>query len=92
MKDEIFGIIMMKFFELKAKTYSYLIDIGSDNKKAKGTKKCVTERKLKIYLWPSKKMLDWKLFKNDKQCFVFPLKSSFCSQDTYIFIMTFLVM
>ena len=50
MKDELFGIILMKFVELKAKTYSYLIDIGSDNKKAKGTKKCVTERKLKIYL------------------------------------------
>ena len=38
---------MMKFVELRAKTYSYLIDDDSQDKKAKGTKKCVKKRKLK---------------------------------------------
>ena len=32
---------MTKFVALIAKTYSYLIDDGSKNKKAKGTKHCV---------------------------------------------------
>ena len=29
-------------------------------------------------------------FKNDEKCFLFHVKSSFCSQDIYIFILTFL--
>ena len=32
----------------KAKTYSYLIADGSEEKKTKGTKKCVIKRKLKF--------------------------------------------
>ena len=39
---------MIKFVGLRAKTYSYLIDDGSEDKKAKGTKKCVIKRKLKF--------------------------------------------
>ena len=39
---------MTKFVGLKAKTYSYLIDGGSEDTKAKGTKKCVMKRKLKF--------------------------------------------
>ena len=39
---------MTKFVGLRAKTYSYLIDDGSEDKKAKGTKKCVIKRKLKL--------------------------------------------
>ena len=38
MKDELGGKIMTKFVGLRAKTYSYLIDDGSADKKAKGTK------------------------------------------------------
>ena len=37
-----------KFVGLRAKTYSYLIDDGSKDKKAKSTKKCVIKRKLKF--------------------------------------------
>ena len=39
MKDEVSGKIMTKCFRLKAKTYliSYLIDYGSEDKKATGT-------------------------------------------------------
>ena len=38
---------MEKFVGLKAKAYSYLINDGSEDKKPKGTKKCVIKRKLK---------------------------------------------
>ena len=48
MKDELGGKIMTKFFGLRAKTYSYLIDDGSEDKKAKNTKKCVIKRILKF--------------------------------------------
>ena len=48
MKDELGGKSMTKFFGLKGKTYSYLIDDCSIDKKAKGTKKGVIERKFKV--------------------------------------------
>ena len=38
MKDELGEKIMIEFVGLKAKTYSYLIDDGSHDKKAKDTK------------------------------------------------------
>ena len=41
MKDELGRGIMTKFVRLRAKTYSYLIDDGSEDKKAKGTKHVV---------------------------------------------------
>ena len=47
MKDELSGRIMTKFVGLRAKPYSYLIDDNSEDKKAKGTKKCVIKRKFK---------------------------------------------
>ena len=47
MKYELTGNIMTKFVGLRAKTYCYLIDDGSEDKTAKGTKKCVIKRKLK---------------------------------------------
>ena len=55
MKDELRVKIMRKFVGLRAKTYSYLIDDGSEDKKTKRTKKCVIKRKLK--------------FENYKNCF-----------------------
>ena len=41
MKYELGGKIMRKCTGLRVKTYSYLIDDGSEDKKAKGTKMCV---------------------------------------------------
>ena len=38
---------MKEFTGLRAKTYSYLIDDGNEDRKAKGTKKCAIKRKLK---------------------------------------------
>ena len=47
MKDKLGPKIMTKFFGLTEKTYrySYLIDDGSEDKKAKVTKKFVIEKK-----------------------------------------------
>ena len=39
---------MTNVFGFTAKTYSYLIDDCNEDKKAKGTKKCVIERKLEF--------------------------------------------
>ena len=47
MKDKLSGNIMTKFAGLRAKTYSYLIDDSSEDKKAKDTKS-VIKRKLKF--------------------------------------------
>ena len=46
MKEELGGKIMIKFVQLSATTYSYLIDDGV--KKAKCTKKCVIKRTQKF--------------------------------------------
>ena len=48
MKDELEEKIMGTFFGLRVGTYSYLIDDGSSDEKAKGTKKCVVKRKLQL--------------------------------------------
>ena len=48
MKDELGGKIMTKFIALRPKTYSYLTDDCEEDKKAKGTKKCVIKRRLKF--------------------------------------------
>ena len=48
MKDELGGKIMTEFAALTPKTYSYLTGDGNSNKKAKGTKKCVIKRRLKL--------------------------------------------
>ena len=48
MKDKSGGKIMTKFVVRKANTYSYLMDDGNSDKKAKGTKKCGIKRILKF--------------------------------------------
>ena len=48
MKDELGGKIIMEFVTLRPKTYSYLTDHCKEDKKAKGTKKCVIKRMIKF--------------------------------------------
>ena len=48
MRDELGGKIMTEFLALRPKIYSYLMDDGNSNKKAKGTKKSVIKRRLKF--------------------------------------------
>ena len=43
---------MTKFVGLRAKTYSYVIDNGNEDKKAKRTKKCVIKRKFRNHQNP----------------------------------------
>ena len=47
-KDELGGKIIMEFVTLRPKTYSYLTDDGKEDKKAKGTKKCIIKRMIKF--------------------------------------------
>ena len=48
MKDELGGRIIREFVALRPKTYSYLTDDFKEDKKAKGTKKCVIKRMIKF--------------------------------------------
>ena len=47
MKDKLDRKIVTKFAGVGGNTYSYLIDDGNEDKKVKGTEKCVIKRKLK---------------------------------------------
>ena len=48
MKDELRGKIITEFVALRPKTYSYLTDDCKEDKKAKGTKKCVIKSVIKL--------------------------------------------
>ena len=48
MKDELGGKIIKEFVALRPKTYSYLTDDCKEDRKAKGTKRCVIKRELKF--------------------------------------------
>ena len=48
MKDELGGSIIKEFIALRPKTYSYLTDDCKEDKKAKGTNKCVIKRMIKF--------------------------------------------
>ena len=48
MKDELRGKIMTKLIGLRGKTYSYLIDDGNEDKKAKATKNCFKKGNLTL--------------------------------------------
>ena len=48
MKNELGGEIIGEFITLRPKTYSYLTDNDEEDKKAKGTKKCVIKKMIKF--------------------------------------------
>ena len=48
MEDELGGKTITEFVTLRPKTYSFLTDDGKEDKKAKGTKKCVIKKMIKF--------------------------------------------
>ena len=48
MKDELGGKVITEFVALRPKTYSYLTDDCKEDKKAKGTRKCVVKTMIKF--------------------------------------------
>ena len=48
MKDELGGKIITEFVTLRSKTYSFVTDDGKEDKKAKGTKKCIIKKMIKF--------------------------------------------
>ena len=48
MKDELGGRVITEFVALRPKTYSFLTDDCKEDKKARGTKKCVIKRMIKF--------------------------------------------
>ena len=48
MKNELGGKIITEFVTLRPKTYSFLTDDGKEDKKAKGTKKCIIKKMIKF--------------------------------------------
>ena len=48
MKVELGGKIITEFVTLRPKTYSFLTDDGKEDKKARGTKKCIIKKKVKF--------------------------------------------
>ena len=51
MEDQLGAKILIEFMNLDQKKDSYLMDDGREDKKAKGTKKCVIKRRLKFEDW-----------------------------------------
>ena len=48
MKDELGGKIITEFVTLRPNTHSFFTDDGKEDKKAKGTKKCVIKKMIKL--------------------------------------------
>ena len=66
--DELGGKIIKEVVALRPKTWAYLMDDGSDKKKAKGTKECIIKREL--------------MFENYKDC-LFNEKTIFKKQQRF---------
>ena len=49
-EDELGGKIMTEFVALRPKNYSYLMDDGNSDNKAKGTKKCTIKQYLSLMI------------------------------------------
>ena len=69
MKDELGGKIITEFVTLKPKTYSFLTDDGKEDKKAKGTKKCVMKKMIKFNDY-KKCLLDGEVILKSQQRFI----------------------
>ena len=67
MKDELGGKIITEFVTFRPKTYSYSTDDGKEDKKAKGTKKCVIKRMIKFNDYMNSLLKDKVLLKSQKR-------------------------
>ena len=67
MKDELGGKIITEFVTLRPKTYSYLTDDGKENKKAKGTKKCIVKKMIKFNDYKKCLLNDEVIFKSQQR-------------------------
>ena len=69
MKDELGGKIIMGFVTLRPKTYSFLTDNDKEDKKAKGTKKCIIKKMIKFNDY-KKCLLNGKIILKSQQRFI----------------------
>ena len=69
MKNELGGNIITEFVTLTPKTYSFLTDDGKEDKKAKGTKKCVIKKVIKFNDY-KKYLLNDKVILKSQQRFI----------------------
>ena len=69
MKDELSGKIITEFVTLRPKTYSFLADDGMEDKKAKGTKKCIIKKMIKFNDY-KKCLLNDEVMLNPQQRFI----------------------
>ena len=67
MKDELGGKIITEFFTLRPKTYSFLTDDGKEDKKAKGTKKCIIKKMIKFNDYKKCLLNDEVIFKSQQR-------------------------
>ena len=67
MKEELGGKIITEFVTLRPKTYSYLTDDGKEDKKAKGTKKCIVKKMIKFNDYKKCLLNDEVIFKSQQR-------------------------
>ena len=67
MKDELGGKIITEFVALRPRTYSYLTDDGKEDKKAKGTKKCIIKKMIKFNDYKKCLLNDEVIFKSQQR-------------------------
>ena len=67
MKDELGEKIITEFFTLRPKTYSFLTDDGKEDKKGKGTKKCIIKKMIKFNDYKKCLLNDEVIFKSQQK-------------------------
>ena len=67
MKDKLGGKIITEFVTLRPKTYSFLTDVGKEDKKAKGTKKCIIKKMIKFNDYKKCLLNDEVIFKSQQK-------------------------
>ena len=67
MKDELGGKIITEFVTLRPNTYLYLTDDGKEDKKAKGTKKCIIKKMIKFNDYEKCLLNDEVIFKSQQR-------------------------